>query len=194
LAGEHSRGMRIKVAGVSGPVHFQWLARPDARSLLLLFTQGSRRRLFINQPFFDGLRQDGRRAAIKRSSTDDRFVVLGQPANVTPSKPIWTNQVNALHRVCVGQPKWIAALRGFGRSPFARFPRRSTQWLTGQRHPPPILTPKKILEPIGRELRITYRVLDVAMHACSPGYRFRRWPALSHCGGRGSHLFSPNPH
>jgi hypothetical protein len=32
---------------------FQWLARPAARSLLPLFTFSSRRRLSINQLFFD---------------------------------------------------------------------------------------------------------------------------------------------
>jgi hypothetical protein len=33
--------------------NFQWLARPDARSLLLLFTQGSPHRPFINRLFFE---------------------------------------------------------------------------------------------------------------------------------------------
>ena len=33
--------------------NFQWLARSAARSLFLLFTYGSRRRLFINQTFFE---------------------------------------------------------------------------------------------------------------------------------------------
>src|SRR6185312_6641954 len=35
--------------------NFQWLARSAARSLFLLFTYGSRRRLFINQSFFEQL-------------------------------------------------------------------------------------------------------------------------------------------
>ena len=33
--------------------NFQWLARPRAASIFLLFTYGSRRRLFINQVFFE---------------------------------------------------------------------------------------------------------------------------------------------
>ena len=33
--------------------NFQWLARPATRSLFLLFTYGSHRRLFINQMFFE---------------------------------------------------------------------------------------------------------------------------------------------
>ena len=33
--------------------NFHWLARSDAGSLLLLFTYSSRRRLFINQTFFE---------------------------------------------------------------------------------------------------------------------------------------------
>ena len=32
---------------------FQWLARSDAASIFLLFTHGSRRRLFIDQLFFE---------------------------------------------------------------------------------------------------------------------------------------------
>jgi hypothetical protein len=35
--------------------NFQWLARSSAGSLLLLFTYGSRRQLFINQAFFEQL-------------------------------------------------------------------------------------------------------------------------------------------
>jgi hypothetical protein len=33
--------------------NFQWLARSDAGSLFLLFTYSSRRRLFIDQTFFE---------------------------------------------------------------------------------------------------------------------------------------------
>jgi hypothetical protein len=33
--------------------NFQWLARATARSLFLLFTYSSDRRLFINQSFFE---------------------------------------------------------------------------------------------------------------------------------------------
>jgi hypothetical protein len=39
--------------GVPPLFNFQWLARPGARSLFLLFTYGSRCRLFINQLFFE---------------------------------------------------------------------------------------------------------------------------------------------
>ena len=35
--------------------NFQWLARPAARSLFQLFTYSSRRRLFINQTFYEQL-------------------------------------------------------------------------------------------------------------------------------------------
>ena len=35
--------------------NFQWLARPAARSLFLLFTYGSRRQLFKDQVFFEQL-------------------------------------------------------------------------------------------------------------------------------------------
>jgi hypothetical protein len=34
---------------------FRWLAQPAARSLFLLFTYSSRRRLFINRSFFEQL-------------------------------------------------------------------------------------------------------------------------------------------
>ena len=40
-------------AGEAQLFNFQWLARPDEGSLFLLFTYGSRRRLFINQTFFE---------------------------------------------------------------------------------------------------------------------------------------------
>jgi hypothetical protein len=45
---------RLKAGGAAARAqlfNFQWLARSDAGSLFLLFTYGSRRRLFIDQSF-----------------------------------------------------------------------------------------------------------------------------------------------
>ena len=40
---------------------FQWLARADVRSLSLLFTYSSRRRLFIDQLFFEQTSKEDQR-------------------------------------------------------------------------------------------------------------------------------------
>jgi hypothetical protein len=44
---------RVRSDAVGQLVNFQWLARPGARSLFLVFTHGSRRRLFIDHLFFE---------------------------------------------------------------------------------------------------------------------------------------------
>jgi hypothetical protein len=41
------------MTGVTQLFNFQWLAPRVARSLFLLFPRSSRRRLFINQSFFE---------------------------------------------------------------------------------------------------------------------------------------------
>jgi hypothetical protein len=48
---------RPRVSGLPGPkaqlFNLQWLAYKFGRLILLLFTEGSRRRLFINRLFFE---------------------------------------------------------------------------------------------------------------------------------------------
>jgi hypothetical protein len=61
--------------------NFQWLARSDAWSIFLLSAYSSRRRLFINQPFFEQLSTGLRRLSM-RGVPDNRLAVLGQPAIV----------------------------------------------------------------------------------------------------------------
>jgi hypothetical protein len=88
--------LNVTAKTVAQLFNFQWLARPVARWLFLLFTYGSHCRLFINQPFFEQCR---------------RSVVLVAPRSLEPC-PIPNSRDETCRQACASHTRGWASTRG----------------------------------------------------------------------------------